>query len=74
MPKPLPRVGSGVHYVRDDYSHLEGGETGGEHVGAGVLAVHEDGAVTLSVGGATVSPVSFDKGGAVGTWHWPEKE
>lgn len=72
LPKPLPRAGNAVEYIRDDYSHLEEGGSASEPIVAVILAVHDEGAVTLNAGGTTVSPVSYDKGGAVGTWHWPE--
>ena len=74
LPKPYPRVGNAVEYVRDDYSHLEEGASESAPVTAVILAVHDEGAVTLNAGGATVSPVAYDKGGAAGTWHWPEPE
>ena len=74
VPKPFPYVGANVHYVRDDYSHLEGGLPEGEHVISVVRAVNEDGSVTLFSGGATIAPVAFASGGTSGTWHWPEPE
>lgn len=70
-PSVHPRVGQAVLYVRDDYSQLEDG-TKSEPVLAVIRVVHEDETVTLNAGGATVSPVSYDAGGAVGTWHYPE--
>ncbi len=73
VPTVTPRVGQAVLYVRDDYSHLPEGGYMSEPVSAVILAVHEDAAVTLNVGGSIASPVSYDAGGATGTWHYPEK-
>lgn len=73
LPQPFPRVGMGVLYVRDDYSHLDGGLPGGEAVAASVQEVFEDGSVRLQSEGRNISPVGFDAGGAIGTWHYPEK-
>ena len=71
-PTVTPRVGQAVLYVRDDYSHLEDGYASEPVLGI-IRVVHEDGSVTLNAGGATVSPVSYDAGGATGTWHYAEK-
>src|SRR6266567_2342295 len=76
QPRKPPVLFRGVHYVRDDYSHLDSESKPGEHVGATIIAIHEgdDEAVTLVGDGFQASPVAHDEGGAVGTWHWPEKE
>jgi hypothetical protein len=76
QPRKPPVLFRGVHYVRDDYSHLDSESKPGEHVGATIIAIHEgdDEAVTLVGEGFQASPVAHDEGGAVGTWHWPEKE
>ena len=76
QPSKPPVMFRGVHYVRDDYSHLDSESKPGEHVGATIIAIHEgdDEAVTLVGDGFQASPVAHDEGGAIGTWHWPEKE
>ncbi len=68
-----PRVGQGVRYVSDDYSHLPDGSPS-QVLPAVVIGVHEDGSVDLRVGNFTAGAVGFDAGGAVGTWHWPGRE
>jgi len=73
LPVPMPRVGQGVRYVSDDYSHLEDGRAEGDEIGAGVVEVHADGSVDLRVGNFTAGAVGYDAGGAPGTWHYPEK-
>ncbi len=60
---PDPFVGQGAHYVY-----------GGVHVPAVILEVFEEKLVRLNVvgGGFSASPVSYDSGGAEGTWHYSE--
>ncbi len=67
-----PRVGQGVRYVSDDYSHLEDGKPS-EVLSAVVVGVRDDGTVDLRAGGFTAGAVGYDAGGAPGTWHYPEK-
>ncbi len=74
QPSKPPVLFRGVHYVRDDYSHLDNESKPGEHVGATIVEIFDDEAVTLRSEGFFASPVAHDEGGAVGTWHWPEKE
>jgi len=73
LPVPMPRVGQGVRYVSDDYSHLEDGRAEGDELGAVVVGVHDDGSVDVRAGNFTAGAVGYDAGGAPGTWHYPEK-
>jgi len=73
LPVPMPRIGQGVRYVSDDYSHLEDGRAEGDELGAVVVGVHDDGSIDVRAGNFTAGAVGYDAGGAPGTWHYPEK-
>lgn len=73
LPARMPRIGQGVLYVSDDYSHLEDGRAEGDELPAGVVGVYDDGSVDLRAGNFTAGAVGYDANGAPGTWHYPEK-